>query len=124
MRASWALTPPYFLVFAFLCGVVGFRIGWRLGRLALPFVQGALGWLAFLLAWAILGAAWAAASVGAWAVGTTEGPPPKPSDSPTKRETKRIAAAVVSAAPVRLMPFRVIACVKVRMGPGVSIIAG
>jgi hypothetical protein len=71
MRASWALTPPYFLVFAFLCGVVGFRIGWRLGRLALPLVQGALGWLAFLLAWRIVGASWAAASVGAWAVGTT-----------------------------------------------------
>jgi hypothetical protein len=71
MRASWALTPPYVLVFAFLCGVVGFRIGWRLGRLALPLVQGALGWLAFLLAWKIVGAAWAAASVGAWVVGTT-----------------------------------------------------
>jgi hypothetical protein len=71
MRASWALTPPYFLVFAFLCGIVGFRIGWRLGRLALPLVQGALAWLAFLLTWSIVGAAWAAASVGAWALGTT-----------------------------------------------------
>lgn len=72
MPATWALTPAYFLVFAFLCGVVGFRIGWRLNRrLALPLAQGIPGWLAFLLAWTILGAGWAAASVGAWALGTT-----------------------------------------------------
>jgi hypothetical protein len=72
MRAAWALTPPYFLVFAFLCGVVGFRVGWRLGhRVALPLAQGVLGWVAFALAWTIVGATWAAGSVGAWAVGTT-----------------------------------------------------
>jgi hypothetical protein len=72
MQASWALTPPYFLVFACLCGVVGFRVGWRTGnRVALPLAQGVLGWVAFLLAWTIVGAAWAAASVGAWALGTT-----------------------------------------------------
>ena len=72
MRASWALTPPYFLVFAFLCGVAGFRVGWRARhRMALPVAQGALGWVAFLLAWTIVGATWAAASVGAWAIGTT-----------------------------------------------------
>ena len=39
--------------------------------MALPLVQAALGWVAFLLAWTIVGAAWAAASVGAWAIGTT-----------------------------------------------------
>jgi len=72
MRASWALTPPYFLFFAFLCGVVGFRIGWRIGRrVALPLVQAALGWVAFVLAWTTVGVAWAAASVEAWAIGTT-----------------------------------------------------
>jgi hypothetical protein len=38
---------------------------------ALPLAQSALGWGAFLLAWTIVGATWAAASVGAWAIGTT-----------------------------------------------------
>lgn len=72
MPASWALTPPYFLIFAFLCGVAGFRTGWRIGnRVALPLAQGALGWVAFLLAFAIVGPAWAAASVGSWVLGTT-----------------------------------------------------
>jgi hypothetical protein len=74
MQGSWALTPPYFLVFAFLCGLVGFRVGWRTGnRVALPLVQGALGWAAFLLAFDILGPAWASAAVGAWVLGTTGG---------------------------------------------------
>jgi len=72
MLASWTLTPPYFLIFAFLCGVAGFRVGWRLGnRVVLPLVQSALGWAAFLLAWDVVGPAWAAASVGMWALGTT-----------------------------------------------------
>lgn len=72
MPASWSLTPPYFLIFAFLCGVVGFRVGWRLGnRIALPIAQTALGWVAFLLAWSIAGAGWAAASVLFWALGTS-----------------------------------------------------
>jgi len=72
MPASWALTPPYFLFFAFLCGVVGFRIGWRAGnRVALPLVQSALGWVAFLLAFEIVGPAWASAAVGTWVLGTT-----------------------------------------------------
>ena len=72
MNASWSLTPAYSLAFAFLCGVVGFRVGWRTRhRVALPLVQAALGWVAFLLAWTIVGAAWAAASIGAWAIGTT-----------------------------------------------------
>jgi len=72
MPASWALTPPYFLIFAFLCGVAGFRVGWRTrSRVALPVVQSALGWAAFLLAWDVVGPAWAAASVAMWVLGTT-----------------------------------------------------
>jgi hypothetical protein len=72
MPAAWALTPPYFLVFAFLCGAVGFRLGWRFHhRVALLVAQTAFGWMAFLLAWAMVGPSWAAAAVGAWALGTT-----------------------------------------------------
>lgn len=72
MPASWAVTPAYFLVFAFLCGIVGFRVGWRTGsRIALPALQGGLGWVAFLLAWSFVGAAWATVCVGTWAAGTT-----------------------------------------------------
>jgi hypothetical protein len=72
MPGSWALTPPYVLSFALLCGVVGFRIGWRTGsRVGLPLAQTALGWVAFLLAFRIVGPAWAAAAVAAWIVGTT-----------------------------------------------------
>jgi len=72
MPATWALTPPYFLAFSFFCGVVGFRMGWRSKqRVALPLLQGGFGWIAYLAAWSFVGATWAAASVGAWAVGTT-----------------------------------------------------
>lgn len=72
MLAPWTLTPHYSLIFSFLCGVAGFRIGWRFGnRVVLPLVQGALGWAAFLLAWDVVGPAWAAASVGMWILGTT-----------------------------------------------------
>ena len=72
MPPAWTLTPPYFLVFGFLCGVAGFRVGWRVGgRLALPAAQGLLGWAAFLLAWDAVGPAWSAGVVGAWALGTT-----------------------------------------------------
>jgi hypothetical protein len=47
-------------------------MGWRTGsRIALPLFQGGLGWTAFLIAWSFVGAAWAAASVAAWAAGTT-----------------------------------------------------
>jgi hypothetical protein len=72
MPLAWAMTPAYFLVFAFLCGVAGFRVGWRIGhRMALPVVQGLLGWAAFLLTLRMVGVAWAAAAVGTWALGTT-----------------------------------------------------
>jgi hypothetical protein len=72
MPAAWAITPPYFLAFSFLCGVVGFRMGWRTKKpLALPLFQGGLGWIAFVLSSSFVGTAWAAACVGAWAIGTS-----------------------------------------------------
>src|SRR5580765_896710 len=72
MPGSWTLSAPYFLVFSFLCGLVGFRMGWRLrSRALLPAMQGALGWVAYLASSWFLGAGWAAAAVGAWALGTS-----------------------------------------------------
>ena len=72
MRAAWVATPPYFLALGFLAGVVGFRMGWRSkSRVALPVLQGVLGWGAFVLAWSFVGPSWAAASAGSWALGTT-----------------------------------------------------
>ncbi len=39
MPASFALTPAYVLIFGFLCGIAGFRVGWRIGsRTVLPLV--------------------------------------------------------------------------------------
>lgn len=65
-------SPAYYLAIGFLAGVAGFRIGWRFpGRAALPFVQGLAGWGAFLLAWTFVGLPWAAATAGAWAIGTS-----------------------------------------------------
>ena len=72
MPGSWVVTPAYFLAFGFVCGVAGFRIGWRIGsRIALPITQAVVGWVSFLLAFAIVGPRWAAATVAAWALGTT-----------------------------------------------------
>jgi hypothetical protein len=47
-------------------------VGWRFRRpAALVVAQSLFGWAAFLLAFALVGAAWAAAAVGLWALGTT-----------------------------------------------------
>jgi hypothetical protein len=72
MRTGWVVSLPYFLALGFLAGVVGFRMGWRTkNRLALPIVQGGLGWGAVVLAWSFVGPGGAAGTVGAWAVGAT-----------------------------------------------------
>jgi hypothetical protein len=72
MPASWALTPAYFVIFGFVSGIAGFRVGWRTGnRIALPLVQTMLGWVGFLIAWMIVGPFWAAMTVLAWAAGTS-----------------------------------------------------
>jgi hypothetical protein len=94
MPASWALTPPYFLGFAFLCGVAGFRVGWRIGNcLALPAAQSALGWVAFLLAWTFVGPSWAAVSVLHWALGTTLASIPEFVAHPREADERVIRAA-------------------------------
>jgi hypothetical protein len=64
--------PLYFAVLGLLCGVVGFRLGWRSGlRPVLPLIQGLLGWVAFVAAWRGAGPGTAALAVGIWALGGT-----------------------------------------------------
>jgi hypothetical protein len=65
-------TPVNALILGALCGVVGFRLGWRVpGAFVLPLVQGAFGFVAFATSWRSGGAIAGALAVGAWAVGTT-----------------------------------------------------
>jgi hypothetical protein len=65
-------SPVYFLLFGAICGAVGFRFGWRgRHRTVLPLVQGALGFLAFAVAWRSGGVLMATLTVGGWAVGGT-----------------------------------------------------
>lgn len=55
-----------------LCGVVGFRLGWRSGRrLTQPLFQSLLGGLAFAASWRARGAIAGALAVGGWAIGTS-----------------------------------------------------
>jgi len=65
-------TPVYPAILGLLCGLVGFRIGWRLALAwVLPLSQGAMGALAFAAAWRGGGAAHGAIAVGGWTVGST-----------------------------------------------------
>jgi len=62
----------YYVVLGLLCGIVGFRLGWRAGiRFALPAIQGLLGFVAFATAWRMAGPLVAALAVGGWALGST-----------------------------------------------------
>jgi hypothetical protein len=64
--------PLYFGVVGTLCGVLGFRLGWRSGsRFALPLLQGLFGFFAFAIAWRVVGAIFGVLAVGGWAIGTT-----------------------------------------------------
>lgn len=68
----FGLGDGYFLLLGAVCGVVGFRLGWRIGhRWALPLAQGLAGWTAFAYAWRWGTPGVAAATVGAWALATT-----------------------------------------------------
>lgn len=64
--------PAYWLALGFVCGLAGFRLGWRFGnRFLLPLVQAIFGWVAFAAAWRAHGPAWSAGVVLLWAAGTT-----------------------------------------------------
>lgn len=65
-------SPLYFPILGVLCGIVGFRLGWRVHqRLLLPVVQSLPAALAFSAAWRVRGAMAAALTVGGWAIGCT-----------------------------------------------------
>jgi hypothetical protein len=62
----------YFLLLGAACGVVGFRLAWRIGnRWGMPLAQGLAGWTAFVYAWRWGTPGIAAATVGVWALSTT-----------------------------------------------------
>lgn len=64
--------PAYYVVLGLLCGVVGFRLGWRGAvRFVLPLIQGLLGFVAFATAWRMAGPLVAALAVAAWALGSS-----------------------------------------------------
>ena len=110
MPAPWSLTLPYFLLFGLVCGAGGFRVGWRLpGRIGLPLAQGLLGWVAFLVAWTILGPRGAAATVGAWALGTA-----LTSLDAFVRAPREADARVLRAAPYR---SEMLSWIEMRRGP-------
>jgi len=65
-------TPAYFLVLGLVCGLVGSRMGWRLGQRHLfSLIQGLLGFVVFAGAWRATGPGAAALALGGWAVGVT-----------------------------------------------------
>lgn len=67
-----AFPPSYYLALGAICGAAGFRLGWRWkNRFVLPVTQAIFGWVAFAAGWQAHGPAWAAAVVGAWALGST-----------------------------------------------------
>ena len=66
------MTPTYYIALGAICGVAGFRLGWRWkNRYVLPLVQALFGWVAFAAGWQAHGPVWAAAVVVGWAAGTT-----------------------------------------------------
>jgi hypothetical protein len=68
----FGLGNGYFLLLGAVCGVVGFRIAWRIGnRFVMPAAQGLAGYAAFAYAWRWATPGIAAATVGAWALSTT-----------------------------------------------------
>jgi hypothetical protein len=87
----------YVLVLGFLCGWMGFRLGWRSGnRIVLPLLQGGMGFLAFLYAWTFAGPLPATIAVAGWALGTT-----LPAIATFRRQPKETDVRVLRAAEYR-----------------------
>jgi len=84
-----------------LCGVVGFRIGWRSrNRVVLPLFQTLLGGFAFFASWRASGAISAAVAETGWALGTT-----LVSIAHFRREPRFVDAMVPRARPYRAAMF-------------------
>jgi len=72
LTAQLLHSPAYYVVLGLLCGIVGFRLGWRGGiRFALPVIQGLLGFVAFATGWRMAGPQVAALAVAGWALGSS-----------------------------------------------------
>ena len=98
---GWIESPIYFLLLGLLCGLVGFRLGWRSGqRIALPLIQGVLGWVGFATAWRAAGAFAGVEAVAGWVAGTTV-----ISLGRFRREPETADRLVLRAVPYRTMMF-------------------
>jgi hypothetical protein len=94
-------SPVYFVVLGLLCGLVGFRLGWRSGqRITLPLIQGALGWVGFATAWRAGGAFAGVDAVLGWVAGTT-----MISLGRFRREPEAVDRIVLRAVPYRVTMF-------------------
>jgi hypothetical protein len=61
-----------FALIGLLCGILGFRLGWRTrDRWALPALQGAIGFVAFAIGWRYGGPIAGAVGIGGWVLGST-----------------------------------------------------
>lgn len=97
MNGSIANHPAWAALLGVLCGMVGFRIGWRSrSRIGLPLVQATIGAVAFVAAWSAAGPGRAAIAVLGWALGNSMVAIPTFRDDPVATD-----ARVVRAAPYR-----------------------
>ncbi len=95
-------SAAYYAALGLVCGLVGFRLGWRTrGRVLLPLVEGIVGWVGFLGAWRAGGPGFGAAAVAGWAAGTTLISIPI-----LKRERDRVDDRVLRAASYRWASLR------------------
>ena len=97
MSGSIAANPAWSAALGVLCGVVGFRIGWRTrSRIGLPLVQAALGGVAFVAAWSAAGPDAATLAVLGWSLGS----------SAVAIPTFRADPVATDARVVRAVPYR------------------